>query len=596
MSVGCRLARRLTLVQARTIRDIQNPMSFLTKFIRPRRSLGAVALCLLSAALPSTVHAQPAHGARQAGDALDDAFAPPPPLVREFRGVWLSPVNSGRINDWPSRPGLSADQQKAELIALLDRARDVGLNAVVLHVRMAGDALYPSKLAPWSAFLSGTSGQPPSPAYDPLQFAIDEAHARGLQLHAWFNPFRAMLPVFRGHAAPEHVTRAHPSWIRKYGSQTWIDPGIPAARQAVLDAILEVVERYDIDGVHLDDYFYPYRETETVTRHVGTGKNRRTVRSRREIPFPDEASWERYGKGRGYASRSAWRRANVDDFVEKLYQGVKERKPTVLVGISPFGIWRSGVPDGVYGLDAYEEIYADSRRWLREGWLDYIAPQLYWEIGGTQDRFRRLDAWWRTQNPMGRHIWPGLFTEREDAPRNGWTPGEIGSQIEWLRAHNDADGESWGHVHFRLGAMRPDSDALGGRLHETVYAEPALVPPSPWLAEEAPGQPSLLRDVDGLVAAPARGPTTVWWLVQRRYLGGPWQTQIVRAEPGAHILSAEELEAAPIVWVAPIGADGREGPAARLGEDAATATPSPRESPRRRASGGRAGAAGSAPE
>src|SRR5512138_673231 len=201
----------------------------------------------------------------------------PPPLEREFRAAWITPTEGG---DWPSRPGLSVAEQKAELAAVLDAAQADGLNAVLLHVRTAADAFYPTRRAPWSRYLTGPDGASSLGSYagyDPVALAIDEAHARGLQLHVWFNPFRAMPPDDLGKAAAGHVTRTHPQWVRHYGKSTWIDPGIPAARRAVLDAILEVVDRYDIDGVHLDDYFYPYVEEGTITRRVGKGKHRRRI-------------------------------------------------------------------------------------------------------------------------------------------------------------------------------------------------------------------------------------------------------------------------------------------------------------------------------
>jgi uncharacterized lipoprotein YddW (UPF0748 family) len=281
----------------------------------------------------------------------------PPPVPREFRAAWATPIWDRGFKDWPTNPNMSAAEQRAELRTMLDNAAAAGLNAVILHVRLAGDALYPTRYAPWSVFLTGRSGVGPVPAYDPLAFAVQEAHARGLQLHAWFNPFRAMLPNLAGKAALSHVTRKHPEWIRKYGSQTWIDPGEPAAREYVLQTILDVVKRYDVDGIHLDDYFYPYRESRVVTRRV---KGRR-VRSRVEIDFPDDKTWKKYGRNK-FGDRASWRRDNINDFVEQLYTSVKKLKPAMLVGISPFGIWRPGNPPGITGLDSYNEIYADSRR------------------------------------------------------------------------------------------------------------------------------------------------------------------------------------------------------------------------------------------
>ncbi len=372
---------------------------------------------------------------------------PPPPVPREFRAAWVTPMPDRGIRDWPSRPGLSPDSQRAELRGLLDRASAIGLNAIILHVRLAGDALYPSAFAPWSSALSGTSGG--DPGYDPLAFAIAEAHARGLQLHAWFNPFRALLPGVSGPIAASHVTRKHPEWIRKYGAQTWIDPGDPAARAYVLQTILDVVKRYDVDGIHIDDYFYPYRESQTVVRRV----HGRRVRSRREIPFPDDRSWKKFGATKGWSDRDAWRRANIDDFIESMYRGTKAIRPSVVVGISPFGIWRPGSPPGITGLDAFEELYADSRKWMAEGWLDYLAPQLYWQVGGVEDRFRLLDAWWRSQNPHGRFIWPGLYTSHVYGGSDPWPIDAIETQIATIRDSRVGTTDPPGHVHFRLGRL-----------------------------------------------------------------------------------------------------------------------------------------------
>lgn len=454
----------------------------------------------------------------------------PPVVPREFRAAWATPVWDRGFRDWPSAPGLSPDSQRAELRAMLDHAAAVGLNAVILHVRLAGDAMYPSPYEPWSAFLTGKSGEGPKPAYDPLAYAVDEAHARGLELHAWFNPFRAMLPIFAGKAAPSHVTRKHPEWIRKYGSQTWIDPGEPAARKYVLDIMLDVVKRYDVDGIHIDDYFYPYLETRTVVRRV----NKKRVRERVTIPFPDDRAWKKYGRAQGFTDRAAWRRANIDDFVRSLYRGVKAVKPTTVVGISPFGIWRSGTPEGVKGLDSYSEIYADSRKWLAEGWLDYIAPQLYWPVDGTQDRFRALDSWWRSENARGRHVWPGLYTSHVYGGRDAWPLGEIRKEIATLREDRTGGGDP-GHVHFRLGALFANNDNLARDL-ASLYRERALVPASPWLASRAPAAPLVsVIETDGPARFSVTPGDTVrvrWWLIQTRGRDGRWTTNLRPAGDG----------------------------------------------------------------
>jgi uncharacterized lipoprotein YddW (UPF0748 family) len=436
------------------------------------------------------------------------------------------------FRDWPSKPGLSPDSQRAEMVAMLDHSAAVGLNALILHVRLAGDALYPTDYAPWSPYLSARSGEAPRPPYDPLAFAVEQAHARGLQLHAWFNPFRAMLPIFDGKVAPSHVTRKHPEWIRKYGTQTWIDPGEPAAREFVLQTILDVVKRYDVDGVHIDDYFYPYRESRTITRRV-RGKR---VRERRDIEFPDDKTWKKYGKAKGWTSRDAWRRANIDDFIESLYKRVKAVKPATLVGISPFGIWRSGTPSGVIGLDAFNEIYADSKKWLTEGWLDYMVPQLYWEVGGKEDRFRLLDAWWRTVNPHGRSIWPGLYTSHVYAGRDNWPTSAIREQIESIRDSRIGSSDPPGHVHFRLAALFADNNRLAADLATATYSERALVPEFSWLDPTMPAAPIVsVVNGDGEAAftiTPGDSTRVRWWLIQTHGRDGRWTTTLRPAGSG----------------------------------------------------------------
>lgn len=487
------------------------------------------------------------------GAQLPPFASAPPSIARELRAAWATPVQGG---DWPSRPGLSIDEQRTELRQLMARAESAGLNAVLLHVRTAADALYPTRRAPWSRYLVGANGIPPAEgydSYDPLAFAVAEAHSRGLQLHVWFNPFRAMPPDNLGAPGDGHVTTAHPEWVRKYGRSTWIDPGIPAARRTVLDAILEVVDRYDVDAVHLDDYFYPYLEERTVTRVVKRGKKRVRVSRQVTIDFPDDASWRRYGAGRGWTNRNNWRRANVNDFVRTLYREVKNRKSWVLVGISPFGIWQPGYPPGITGLNAFTEIFADSRLWLREGWVDYLAPQLYWTLDGAQSRFTRLDAWWRGENVHGRHLWPGLLTMRVGSQQNPWAREEIASEIATLRGVRAGTTESLGHVHFRMGTLARvldgDTATFGETLRAAAYTEPALPPASPWLGPSLPAPPLLIlvdeaeAELSGGVpsdTAPlsraARWALTFsagdtvpvrWWLVQRLESDGRWSARLL---------------------------------------------------------------------
>ena len=474
-------------------------------------------------------------GAQPATDA--SALVAPPAVPREFRAAWVSPIYDRGFRDWPSSTGLSPDAQRAELEKLFDDAAAIGLNAVILHVRVAADAFYPTKYAPWSVLLSGKSGVGPS--YDPLAFAVQAAHARGLQLHAWFNPFRAALPGVPGRAASTHVTRQHPDWIVRYGKQTWIDPGNPAARKYVLETILDVARRYDVDGIHLDDYFYPYRESRTYTRRV----KKRRVRVTEEIPFADGRSWKRYGAGRGFTDRDAWRRANIDDFVQELYTGVKAIKPTMVVGISPFGIWRPGSPSGVTGLDSFGEIYADSRRWLQQGWVDYLAPQLYWQVDGAQDRFRALDSWWLTENPMRRFVWPGLYTSRVFGGNDSWPADEIQTQIATIRDARPNAADAPGHVHFRLSALLAD-DARVARSLAGEYAQRALVPAFTWLGSSPPASPSIATTPASTMLSilSGDGPAPRWWLIQVRSAGGAWTTKI---QPGSSTQLAVESVAVP---------------------------------------------------
>lgn len=256
------------------------------------------------------------------------SHATPPPPAREFRGAWVATVKN---IDWPSKPGLSTAQQKAELLIILDRAAQLKLNAVLLQVRPACDALYASKLEPWSEYLTGKMGRAPSPFYDPLEFAVTEAHRRGLELHAWFNPFRARHNTGFSTLSKNHISRTHPEFVRTYGQQLWLDPGDKAARDYSQAVILDIVKRYDIDGAHMDDYFYPYAEKDKAGA---------------VIDFPDWPSWNRYLAGGGKLSRGDWRRENVNGFVHRLHDEIKARKPWVKFGISPFGIWRPDQPAG----------------------------------------------------------------------------------------------------------------------------------------------------------------------------------------------------------------------------------------------------------
>jgi len=374
-----------------------------------------------------------------------------PQATREFRGAWIASVAN---IDWPSQPGLPTAVQQEEARRLVAVARDVGLNALIFQVRPAADALYASPFEPWSEYLTGAQGRAPSPFYDPLAFWIEEAHRAGLELHAWFNPYRARHSTGRSLLARNHVANARPAIVKAYGEFLWMDPGEAIAAEIGIAVILDVVRRYDVDGVHIDDYFYPY----PVKGPDGE-----------EVPFPDDASWSAYVMAGGRLGRADWRRANVDAFVERLYREVHRENARMRVGVSPFGIGRPDRrPPGVTGFSQYDAIHADVERWLENGWMDYLVPQLYWKSDSPGQPFAVLLDYWRSQNPRGIDIWPGLFTSRIDASENSWMPEEIVGQVATTRSRGTN-----GHVHFSMAAIAQNRRGIADRLR-AFYRDPVV--------------------------------------------------------------------------------------------------------------------------
>ncbi len=425
--------------------------------------------------------------------------AEPPPVLREFRGVWVASVAN---IDWPSKRTLSTAEQQAELLALFDRAAELRLNAVIFQVRPAADALYASSIEPWSEYLTGEQGKKPDPYWDPLAFAVREAHARGMELHAWFNPYRARFSDAKSPLVSTHIARTNPALVKSYGGYLWMDPGEPAVRARTLRVVLDVVKRYDIDGVHIDDYFYPY----PVTTRRGT-----------PIDFPDASSWAKYRKRGGTLSRADWRRENVNLLVQELYEGIHKTKPWVRFGISPFGIWRPGYPDQIRGLDAYERLYADARKWLHEGWLDYFTPQLYWPTTKKEQAYPVLLDWWASENIQDRHLWPGNFTSRAGGRGSG--AFSVAELLEQIRVTRLSPGAS-GNVHFSMKSFLDNQAGMNDSLRTELYLTPALPPASPWLTAAPPVSPitRLVRD-GGLwrVELSATGPSMPWqWLLRLR--------------------------------------------------------------------------------
>ena len=397
----------------------------------------------------------------------------PPPALREFRAAWVATV--GNI-DWPSKRGLSAEEQQREAIAILDKSKEIGLNAIVFQIRTSADALYKSDIEPWSEFLTGEQGK--DPGYDPLTFWIDEAHKRGIELHAWFNPFRAMYgggERSQATRSKDHVWNKNREIVKVYGDKLWLDPGEPEAEKQSLAVFMDVVDRYDVDGIHIDDYFYPYPVS-------GADK--------KEVPFPDDASYKKYTDGGGMLARDDWRRQNIDRMMKEIYEGTKARKPWVRFGISPFGIWQPGYPESVKGFNQHDKLYADAKLWLNKGWLDYWTPQLYWKLSAPAQSFEALLNWWIGENTHNRHIWPGLFTskvgDREGAP---WQTQDVMNQVWVIRDTPGASGE----VHFSMKAIMQNRGGIADALKDGPYRNAALVPAAPWLDNKAPASPREVR-------------------------------------------------------------------------------------------------------
>lgn len=377
--------------------------------------------------------------------------------AQEFRGVWISTVFN---TDWPSKSGLSTSQQKAELINQLDLHAKNGINAIFFQVRTSSDALYYSEIEPWSQWLSGKQGVAPSPFYDPLKFVIEEAHKRGMELHAWLNPYRAEINTSKRASTKKHISQIQPDWCISYGIRSYLDPGIPAVRDYIVTVVTDIVKRYDVDGIHFDDYFYPYK--------------------RKGEKFNDDKSFNKYGKN--FNDRADWRRDNVNRTVNMLYTSIKEHDTRLKFGISPFGIWRNKRehPDGssTKGMTNYHGLYADVRHWQQQGWVDYIIPQLYWPIGDSHADFKTLVDWW-DENAHGRHIYIGLglYNAKKNAKKAAWRePNQIKKQIDYLRTKSNIQGMCF----FTSSSFATNQFNINNQLQTELYATVATTPSMPW--------------------------------------------------------------------------------------------------------------------
>jgi uncharacterized lipoprotein YddW (UPF0748 family) len=421
-------------------------------------------LCVLFLTLPVISLAQPT-------DSTISPHSVPPDSTRpkyEFRAVWVASVEN---IDWPSKKGLPVDSQKVEFTRLLDMHQRNGLNAVVVQIRPAADAFFPSPYEPWSEWLTGIQGQPPSPYYDPLAFMIEETHKRGMEFHAWCNPYRAVHTIGKSSVAPDHITRQHPDWFVRFEKTIYFDPGNKEVQDYVTNVVRDIVRRYDIDALHFDDYFYPY----DIVEGGGPGKD-----------FPDNPSYAQYGQG---LSKADWRRANVDSVIVRIGKVIKEEKPHCKFGISPFAIWRNSNkdPEGSdthAGQTDYDNLYADILLWLRNGWIDYVVPQIYFEFSHPHAPYAVLVDWW-ARHTYGRQCYIGLAPFLAGT-RPAWREySQLTRQIQVQRSYPGIQGA----VFFSSKSFETNPNGWCDSLQNNYYNYPALIPPMPWIDSTKPHAP-----------------------------------------------------------------------------------------------------------
>lgn len=400
------------------------------------------------------------------GQVPEDCEADMHPPKRQMRGAWIATV---RNIDWPSDTGLDAEQQKQELRDQFDRVQELNLNTVFFHVRPTADALYESDKEPWARYLTGEQGG--DPGYDPLSFALKEAHKRGLELHAWFNPYRVgwKEPDLEG-LVESHPVREHPDWLVEYADQGFFDPGNPDVQQWVSDVVIDVVQRYDIDGVHFDDYFYPY---------PAEGEK-----------FDDDASWNEYGDG--FDTRDDWRRNNVTTLIADIHERINETKPWVQFGVSPFGIWRNKDTDPhgsvTSGLQSYDALYADTRGWIRAEIIDYVVPQLYWPQGFETADYAKLVPWW-SDTVSGTDVDLYVGQAAYKVGDEGWKEEDaLSTQLDFNTDHQEVAGD----VYFSMTDLNNKASAAIERTVADHYPTPALPP----VAAETDTMPQPVRRLD----------------------------------------------------------------------------------------------------
>lgn len=394
-------------------------------------------------------------------------FAQDLPPKREMRGVWIASV----LNiDWPSTKGLSSTAQQKHYTWILDEHQQIGINAVFVQVRASADAFYESPHEPWSEWLTGSQGKNPEPYYDPLLFMLGEAHQRGMEFHAWLNPYRASIGENAGKMHTSHPTQKYPHWIVDFGGQKILNPGLPEVQDYIIEIVKDIVLRYDIDGIHLDDYFYPYPKKDAV--------------------FNDDATYRKYGKG--FKNKAEWRRNNVSVLVEKIAKTISKLKPHVKFGISPFGVWRnknsdpSGSPTEAK-ITCYDDVYADVRYWLAQGWIDYVAPQVYFQIEHKDIPYREVTKWW-IKNTFGKHLYLGQGVYKIENEWNGDFK-QIPRQMNFNRKQKQIQGS----IFFSSKSLTRNYGNLQDTLRENYYRYPALIPPMTWKSSKRPAPPSKME-------------------------------------------------------------------------------------------------------
>lgn len=409
---------------------------------------------------------------------------------REMRAIWIATVNN---IDWPSKPGMSTEEQQAEMIKLLDNVSLYHMNTVVFQIRPCADAFYPSKLEPWSQWLTGKQGQAPEPYYDPLAYAIQECRKRGIDVHVWLNPYRAVKDT-SDVTSPDHITNIHPEWFLVYGRTTYFDPGLQQTRDFVASVVGDIVRRYDVDAVHMDDYFYPYRIA--------------------NLEFPDDSTFAKNPRGFASERKDDWRRDNVDLIIRQIHDTIKAIKPWVEFGISPFGVWRNiandpGGSKTKAGQTNYDDLYADILKWQKEGWIDYVTPQIYWQIGKEVADYSILSDWW-SHNAYGCQVYIGQAPYRIDrkAKEKEWRKsGEIIKQIRLNRTYPNVGGS----MYFSGKFLEKDPLRIKEKMLRDLYKYQALTPSNALVIPMVPDKPkeAVMTNSDGKTILSWKGGTGI---------------------------------------------------------------------------------------